>query len=224
MKKILLIVFLLASAGELTSQFIDYPMLHTICKPLIMISLTAYYLSATIERSILVVAAMLCSLAGDVLLMNDNYFIAGLVAFLTAHVLYIFAYRQHQDDDQANSLRGVHRIRLAFPILLAGTGLVVILYPVLGDLKIPVVIYAAVISLMALTALFRYGRTSAQSFWLVFFGAVLFMVSDSVLAINRFLTEINLSGFWIMLTYFSAQYLIVTGLLRHEESTTSQLA
>ncbi|HYG03183.1 MAG TPA: lysoplasmalogenase [Chryseosolibacter sp.] len=224
MKKIFLIVFVLVSVGELLSEFIDYPLLHTICKPLIMISLIAYYMSATTDRSIVVIGAMLFSLAGDVLLMNDNYFIAGLVAFLTAHILYIFAYRQHQGVEQTNSLRGVHRIRLAFPILLAGSGLVVVLYPVLGDLKIPVIIYAGVISFMALTALFRYGRTNTASFWLVFFGALLFMISDSILAINRFLTELPLSGFWIMLTYISAQYLIAAGLLRHEESVSSQLA
>lgn len=215
--RILLILFVIVSLGELASELIGNSSLHTITKPMIMLSLIGYYILASPSRSMITIIAMVASLAGDVLLMNPTYFIAGLVAFLISHILYIFSYRQHQDGDSSNPLTGVHRVRLAFPILLAGTGLVVILYPSLGDLKIPVVIYAAVITLMALTALFRYGKTTPKSFWLVFAGAVLFMMSDSILAINKFLQPVPFGGFLIMLTYISAQYCIVTGLVEHEK-------
>jgi uncharacterized membrane protein YhhN len=68
---------------------------------------------------------------------------------------------------------------------------------------------------MVLNALFRFGRTNAESFWLVFSGAVLFMASDSILAIDKFLKPVTYGGFLIMLTYIAGQYLIVTGLIRH---------
>jgi uncharacterized membrane protein YhhN len=214
--KIFLAFFVIVSIGEVASEVTDITWLHQLTKPLIMISLIGYYVTSVTVRSGIVIAAMIFSLAGDVLLMNPDYFIPGLVAFLLSHVLYIFAYRKHQWEESTSALTGVHRTRLAFPILLAGTGLVVILYPSLGDLKIPVIVYATVISLMAMTALFRYGKTNQKSFWLVFAGAILFMMSDSILAINKFLTPLDMGGFFIMLTYISAQYCIVMGLLEHE--------
>jgi uncharacterized membrane protein YhhN len=218
MKKIFLITFIVAGLTELVAQFIPGDALHFIAKPLIMISLGLYYLTATTteNRSRTVLLAIIFSLAGDVLLLNPDYFIGGLIAFLLAHVLYILAYRQHQYEETENALYGIQRIRLAFPIVLAGTGLVVVLFPVLGDLKIPVMVYALVIVVMTLHALFRYGRTNVMSFWMVFIGAVFFMASDSILAINKFLIPLSQGGFWIMFTYITAQYLIVKGLIRHE--------
>jgi uncharacterized membrane protein YhhN len=128
---------------------------------------------------------------------------------------YIVCYRQFQNADKTKELLGSQKVRFSLPFILAGTGLVVILYPVLGDLKIPVMIYALVLTLMVLNALFRYGRTSMKSFLLVFLGAILFMASDSMLAINKFLQPFSGAGVWIMLTYCVAQFLIVEGALIH---------
>ncbi len=217
MKKIALAVFILSVVGIVVFEFTHISVIHVISKPLIVISLLAYYYSGSAreDRSPLFMLALIACLGGDIFLMNPEYFVPGLVCFLIGHILYIFAYRQHQNDEEADSLRGLQRVRLAFPIILAGTGLVVILYPVLGDMQIPVIIYAAVITIMTLTALFRYGRTSTDSFWLVFAGAVLFMISDSVLAVNKFLDPIENSGLIIMVTYMAAQFLIVQGILKH---------
>lgn len=217
MKKIALAVFILSVIGVVVFEFTQTPWIHFISKPLIVISLLAYYYygSAREDRSPIFILALIACLCGDIFLMSPEYFIPGLISFLTGHVLYIFAYRQHRTEDDVDSLRGLQRVRLAFPIVLAGTGLVVVLYPVLGSMQIPVMIYAAVITVMALTALFRYGRTSSKSFWLVFLGAVVFMMSDSILAINKFLAPVNNSGLLIMTTYMAAQFLIVEGILKH---------
>ena len=51
---------------------------------------------------------------------------------------------------------------------------------------------------------------------MMFTGAALFMTSDSLLALNKFYSPIGMGGFLIMLTYCSAQYLIVEGALRHK--------
>jgi uncharacterized membrane protein YhhN len=218
MKKFFLLAFVLASLAELLSGFMGAESIHFVAKPLLMITLALYYFSSTDHetRSRTVLLAILCSLVGDVLLLNDDYFIGGLVAFLVAHVLYIIAFRKHRYEETENALQGIQRIRMAFPIILAGTGLVVVLYPVLGDMRIPVMIYATVIVLMAMNALFRYGRTNSPSFWLTFSGAVLFMTSDSILAINKFLMPLSYASFSIMLTYVLAQFMIVEGLRRHD--------
>ena len=224
MKKIALILFIIVSVGELLSTVAQLQNLHMICKPLIMVSLCVYYLlSAGDNRSAVVILAIVFSLAGDVSLMFDSldptYFMVGLVSFLISHIFYIVAYRQHQNDDDTDALHGIQKLRAAFPIVLAGTGLVVILYPTLGDLKFPVMIYALVLVVMVLNGLFRLGRTSNKSFMLVLIGAMLFMVSDSLLAINKFFTPLSHSGLLVMSTYISAQFMIIEGLLAHSSHT-----
>jgi uncharacterized membrane protein YhhN len=223
MKKVFLYLFLLAGAGEILSMFVDAPVLHSICKPALMITLGLYYGASQrlqqVPLSGVVVLAIIFSCAGDILLMfqqNDPmFFMFGLGAFLLAHVFYIFAYKQHQQGDSSHALIGLQKVRFGFPIVFAGIGLVTILYGNLEALKIPVIIYAATITFMTLTALYRFGRTGASSFAMVFGGAILFMISDSLIAINKFMEPLPLAGFWIMTTYISAQFLIVKGLLKH---------
>jgi uncharacterized membrane protein YhhN len=223
MKKIALILFCFSVTGVLLDQLLATGWLFTISKPLIMVSLLLYYWYASSPeyRSKVLILAIIFSLAGDVLLMKDQYFIAGLIAFLISHILYIFAYREFNNEDSGDALNALQRVRLAFPIILAGSGLIVILFPVLGDLKIPVVIYAMVLAFMVITALFRFGRTNPKSFWMVFSGAVLFMTSDSILAINKFLSPVAGSGVLIMSTYMAAQFLIIQGLLKHTQRQVS---
>lgn len=220
MKRIALILFFIAAIGELVSIIAGLDQLHLVCKPMILVTLGFYYLSSAGEnRSMVVLLAIVFSLGGDVALMFDSinavYFMVGLVCFLISHVFYIVAYRQHQNEEEENALQGIQKLRVAFPIVLAGTGLVVILYPTLGALKFPVIIYALVLVVMVLNALFRLGRTNNKSFFLVFAGALFFLVSDSLLAINKFLTPLPQSGLLIMSTYITAQFLIIEGLISH---------
>lgn len=224
MKKYSLILFVGSAIAEFTVQAFSFTDIHYVSKPLLMISLLLYYLSSVNaeERSNVTIAALAFSWVGDVLLLfqskEELYFIGGLLAFLVAHLFYIFAYRQFRTEDRSKELLGVQRFRFSFPIILAGTGLITVLYAHLGTLKIPVIIYALVLMFMVLNALFRFGRTSLGSFSMVFFGATLFMISDSMIAVNKFLTPIAYSGLWIMLTYVGAQYLIIEGLIRHKHN------
>ena len=78
--------------------------------------------------------------------------------------------------DRQHRIGEHQKIRFSFPIILAGTGLIVVLYPSLGSLKIPVVTYALVLIVMVLNSVFRYGRTSSVSFGSVFLGSIFFYV------------------------------------------------
>ncbi len=69
--------------------------------------------------------------------------------------------------------------------------------------------------MMVLNALFRYGKNFSLSFWLVFTGAILFMVSDSILAVNKFHSEIPHAGLLVIIPYIMAQFLIIKGLIKH---------
>ena len=219
MNKIFRLLFVVAGAGEILAGILGITYLHWICKPAIMIMLGFYYFSSTAHRSEVVWLGIFFSLVGDTLLMfesrDPSFFMLGLTGFLLTHIFYIMAYRQHQFDSEENALKGIQKIRFSFPVVLAGTGLIVILLPALGELKIPVVINATVLIIMVLHAVFRFGRTTGKSFWLVFSGSLLFMLSDSLLAINKFLSPINSAGFWIMSSYILAQFLIIEGLCEH---------
>ena len=221
MKKISLSFFCAIGLTELTAILSDSDALEKLCKPLIMISLGAYYFSSLRreDRSRSLVLAIFFSFFGDVLLMihqkESSFFMFGLLAFLLSHIFYILTYRQHISKNEGKGLQGIQKARFSFPFILAGSGLVVVLYPFLGDLRIPVMFYALVLIVMVLNALFRYEYTNMRSFWMVFAGATLFMASDSLLAINKFLHPIQYGVFWIMLTYISAQSLIVQGLIEH---------
>lgn len=218
MKKTALLLFVSVAAAELIGVTFNISSLHIIAKPLIMISLMVYYLLNTTERNNFFVVAIVFCWLGDVLLMfqgNEIYFMAGLVAFLSGHVLYIFSYRQMRYPEGVDGLLGPQKTRFSFPIILAGTGLVVVLMPHLGELKIPVMIYALVLTIMVLQALFRFGFTSKSSFALIFLGAVFFMISDSALAINKFMHPLPMASLLIMSTYITAQYLIVEGAIHH---------
>lgn len=156
---------------------------------------------------------------GDVFLMfdqvNELFFMLGLGAFLTGHINFIFCYRQLRSE-KGEGLNNPQKLRFSFPVLLIGTGLITILYPKLGDLKIPVMVYALVLSVMVIQAIFRYGFTSSKSFWLMTTGAMFFMLSDSLLAINKFLQPLPNAGLSIMITYMAAQYLITLGAVEHK--------
>jgi uncharacterized membrane protein YhhN len=220
-KTIFLVLFLIVSVGDLVAIGLSNQELQLIFKPLILLSLIGYYLAAVDTRSMVVVRALFFSWVGDVLLLFSSssqlFFSIGLIAFLISHLLFIQAYQQHRNSNVSQGLLGTQKFRYALPIVLASTGLMFVLFNSLGPLQIPVMAYALVLCVMVLTALFRYGRTTSESFWLAFSGALLFMISDSLLAINKFLHPITGAGLTIMLTYIAAQYLIVNGLIKHHK-------
>ena len=85
--------------------------------------------------------------------------------------------------------------------------------PYLNDMKIPVMAYMVIISIMAILAGYRYQRINLLSFQLILAGAIFFIISDSLLAINKFVEPFLYSGVFIMATYMIAQYLITMGAL-----------
>ena len=221
MKKLFLLVFGLATVGELLAMLSpQWAGLNYLCKPLLLLSLGLYYYRAAPRPAPLVLAALALSWLGDVLLLFQErqplFFMGGLVSFLLAHACYIGAYRQHQWPGPGRELGW--RLGVGLPVVVAGVALLAALAPGLGPLRLPVMVYALVLVLMVLAAVYRAGRTTPASFAWVGAGAGLFMASDSLLALNKFLEPLPDAGFWIMLTYCAAQFGIVRGLLAHERA------
>ena len=95
--------------------------------------------------------------------------------------------------------------------MLFGVLMLMLMWTGLGDLKIPVTVYTSVIMIMGISALFR----KADGANLVLIGAILFICSDSLLALNKFYHGFEAADFWVMLTYILAQYFIVSGMISY---------
>jgi uncharacterized membrane protein YhhN len=149
----------------------------------------------------LVLAGLLFSLAGDVLLMlPSDRFLAGLASFLVAHLLYVAAFAS--DGAAAGPLV------VLLPYAALGALAYAWLRPGLGRLGLPVAGYVAAIAAMTGLATARWlGAPSAASA-LACAGAVLFLVSDAVLAANRFRVPFASAQALILGTYFTGQCLI----------------
>lgn len=188
--------------------------LHYITKPLIVLSLLLFFVTKSQPLNKLVrtgtILALVFSLIGDIALLfddiNPNYFIIGLASFLLAHIMYVFVFLKHRDPKKKPYI-------FIILMLVYAAILFYVLKDGLGDLLIPVVVYMIVILSMSTSAYIRL-KESKTGYLFIFIGALLFMLSDSILALNKFYKPFELSSFLIMSTYAFAQYCIVMGILK----------
>ncbi len=161
-----------------------------------------------------ITGALFFSWVGDILLLfvnnNAGFFLAGLSSFLIAHVCYIFFF--HLVRMQEN-VRG--KIFLLLPVLIYYVILMMMLSPSLGDMKLAVRIYGVVICFMLMLALHMLYIKDKIAGLMLMDGALLFVISDSVLAMNKFYSPFKGAGIIIMLTYGIAQLLITQGAIRY---------
>ena len=174
-----------------------------IFKPLTMvfILLIAILGQATLPfYKYMIVTGLVFSLAGDVFLMlPSDRFVAGLVAFLMAHLFYIAAF-----VSEISALTWWPLV----PVVIYGIVVYTILAPSLGKLKLPVLAYIVVITIMAWLAWERWSQTGQSGALLASVGAVLFVISDTILALNRFRGAFKPARALNLTTYFAAQWLI----------------
>jgi len=192
------------------------PVPRYITKPLLTVVLGMYVLSESgfIKRSYLpfLLLALLFSFTGDVLLMFDQlnpaYFLGGLGSFWLAHLMYIAFFLKIRYSNPPVPLCKYPWIFLNAAFLI---GFIIYLLPSLGDLKIPVIIYAITICITVQSSLhaFHHGWQKAGPYCVS--GAVLFLLSDSLIALGKFVAPLPANGVLVMITYGLAQWLLVTG-------------
>lgn len=203
---------LLSGLGVFLSDY------HSYLKPAIVGSLIIYFIlnwnHLVSAIKYLTLCALVFSLTGDILLLfaaqSDLYFILGLVAFLCTHIFYSITFLK----------RRVQKFKFSIVTLLILTyafGVVYFLKDGLGELLAPVICYVIIITLMTVSASLRKGIKPNGSYLWVLAGAVLFLISDSFLAINKFHIKLPLDHLLIMLTYAFAQFAIVRGILLQKE-------
>lgn len=202
----ILTVFVVISA--LISLWAEYQgpaMVGFIFKPLTMLFIIAIAWLAAKPPSgrykYAILGGLLFSLVGDILLMLPlDLFIPGLVSFLIAQSIYIYAFRS------GRPLRFM--VLPMIPFVIFGGLIFAVLLPGLNGLAVPVAGYMVVILTMAWQAWDQWDQVRVRWALLAFAGAVLFVISDSILAVNKFSLPFAAASGLTLVTYYSAQWLI----------------
>ena len=220
-KKVWLLAFAAALLADIAGIQMELDWLQWAGKPLILPFLFLYFYSGvrTVSSPLIkwMYLALFFSWCGDVLLMfqakEELFFILGLSAFLMAHIFYIlfFHFIRQKEKIPFNSI-------FLLVVILYYVVLMSWLSPYLGPLTLPVRVYGIVISLMGMMAMHMTGLPQKKAGWSMLTGAVLFVLSDSVLAINKFYQSFEAAGILIMLTYGAAQFYIVKGAIEYLSS------
>jgi uncharacterized membrane protein YhhN len=159
-------------------------------------------------------AGLFFSWIGDVLLEvpggGEIMFIAGLAGFLISLVLYAVVFFSAPGK---NEIFG-QRFYLLIPVLLYGIAMGLYLFDHLGEMLVPVIVYETAMITMLAGAVSRIGKVNRTSYLIVLSGAIFFIISDSVLALDKFVQPVSLSTLIIMGTYIAAQWLITTGYIK----------
>lgn len=174
--------------------------------PLLMLFLYENFKGLVVKETLILFGTLLFSWLGDLALMeSDRFFLPGVGSFLIAQLLYIRLFYSYKNP-LGKWINWKSGLLIVYGVLLLSQ-----LLPTSGDLMIPVGIYGSTLITMALFAS-NSTRTTSKAYWICTIGAVLFVLSDSMIALDKFLTPIPFRSLWIMSTYIAAQYLLVYGL------------
>jgi len=155
--------------------------------------------------SIAILIGLVFSVAGDIWLMLPNdHFVTGMASFAAAQLSYIIGFSWGQ------RFWGLPLLILA--LVLYGAYIYSLLAEKLDSLRIPIIIYVTLILTMAWRGILFATNTDLAGAWTAGLGAVFFVASDSLLALNRFNKPIPHHSIWVLATYYIAQWLIAISL------------
>ena len=179
--------------------------LHYFTKPLAILSIILIalilYPGNDVNYSQLIIAGLLFSMAGDVFLMfEERFFLFGLISFFITHVFYSYAFL----NIETISFNPWLIIVMIVIAIIIGRQII----PRAGELKIPVTLYILVIMIMVWLSWERYLGLPDSATLMAVVGTSFFLISDTLLAWNKFVKKFESAEFFILLTYFTAQWFI----------------
>lgn len=206
-----LIAFILFCLIDFLGIYLEKQMMINFAKPMLMVTLFWYYYSNSKTLNKHFVLGLFFSFLGDVLLLGTGelYFILGLVFFLIAHVFYIIMVLKIIKKVTLKEL-----IISSVPFITLFIVLMNVLYDGLGTLRIPVIVYAITISSFGVVSLILFFQSKTKNSLLLVIGVLIFILSDTVLALNLFHKKQLFYPLMIMMTYVLAQYLICRFVLK----------
>lgn len=199
----------------LTTSITDSDWVFYITKPAIILSLFVYFCydgftGLKIFQKVFLIG-LFFSLIKDILLIEESLFIYGLASSFLAQLAYSLAFYLSVADKKGWLSK---KPLLLLVILIYPAGLLFFLWPYIQDMLIPVMAYTFVLTVMFALAVNRFRNVSNQNFLLVISGAFFFILSDSILAIQKYIQDYFLGSFFIMLTYGISHYLLTVGIKR----------
>ncbi|TMI93889.1 MAG: lysoplasmalogenase [Bacteroidetes bacterium] len=220
-KKAWIILFLFVLFTNLLAIYLDNDTLRFISKSALMPVLATYFLTQTRSGSsglkTWILLALIFSWIGDLLLLFEEkksvFFLLGLSSFFVAQVFYIVFFHNIRMKEY---IRG--NALLLLLVIVYYFILMSIVSPFLGNMKLAVRIYGVVLSFMWMLAMHTLFSKNKKAGWWMTLGAILFVASDSLLAINKFYSTFNYAPLMIMLTYGLAQLFIAEGAVRYINS------
>jgi uncharacterized membrane protein YhhN len=195
---------LVAGLGAIIADRTGHWKLHYVLKPGTMAAIILIAVlrppAFPLRYQLFIIAGLAASVGGDVFMMlREKKFTEGLTCFLVAHGLYIAAF--------LSTMRPRIDPLTALPLLFYAMIMMRILFPHLGKLKAPVGAYIIVITFMAGLGLDRFIKMGGTPALCAGVAAILFVISDSVLAVDLFVRKIKGAQWIILTTYFAAQWL-----------------
>ncbi len=198
------LLFFTVSSLNIVCIILNNSILEMIFKPMITLSLIALYYFTVNKKNKWYVVALFFSFLGDVLLMDkNNLFLYGISAFLITQLLYIKIIISTLKESSF-----VQKIMAFIPFIIFFFLLLMLLKDNLNQFLIPVIIYGMTISFFGGISLLNYLTTKTKITQLLLLGAILFISSDSMIALHKFNEPKSFYPTTIMIAYILAQYLI----------------
>ena len=220
LSQLALSLFILASVGNLVGKFVGVNILAVCTKPLIVPSLALFCWMLLRENDVrghrvaTLMLAMAFGALGDVLLMfsGQGCFMAGLFAFFIGHLFYLCTI----PFPDKNGHRRIFSVVL-FALLITIMSIASQFFAVKGFMGKCVTAYACVFAFVIHSGIMAAIETKSRNYVVTVIGYVLFVISDTILATGVFTDlKVPLRGFWVMLTYCLAQFLIAVSLTKEE--------
>lgn len=204
MKKKLTILFFVVAVSDIIGIIANITWLQIVSKPLIILTLIVLYYFSAKQRNNWYILALFFSFLGDVFLLDKNgYFLLGIGSFLITQILFIKLI-----TSQLKKAGNYQIIISLLPFAIFFTVLIITIKENLNEFLIPVIIYGITISFFGMVAMLYYLINKTKISLLLLLGAILFIASDSMIALNKFHESKSLYPVAIMITYILAQYLI----------------
>ena len=204
--------FIMVAVVHLFAVQFEAEAIAIVSKSVLIPALGAWYWQHSQRQYLWFYLALAASWVGDILLTQSGvyYFIGGLLAFLLTHLIYAYFFfrsRAAMKHWQVNLILTLWCFLIVYGWYLT---------PFLAELRLPVYFYMAVITTMASFAIARQRKLGGSR--QVWQGALLFMLSDSVLAYGKFIHPLPGQHWWVMISYIAAQFYITWGMLRDEST------
>lgn len=208
-KNLSLLLFLIVVIIDLYAVNMGSRSLEVLIKPLIIPSLSLYYIVTVKNLNYWYLLALFFSFLGDLFLLDrEKYFLVGLSFFLITHLIYI--------KIVMNYLGTIKILRISRLFLLFFAFLIMVIFFIkdnLGNKLIPVFFYGLVLIIFGLLSYLNLFYRKRKGNFSLFLGAFIFIISNAFIGLNMFYGSKVVLSIFTMLTYILAQYLICKSMI-----------